>query len=195
MEVLMAMTLIAVGGAGVISMQKVTIQGGEDARRFDMATNIANEWVSRLQRDSAFWTRPNSDFPDTININQTRWLNSANDVFVTPPMPTAPADGLSPAFDMFGRDVIPGTGIDVWYCVQYRLTWLSKPSAGASPWAPPLNISSLLRAEVRVYYNRLEAAPLGNCTSPPADALPAAPAVSPFHMVYATTAIRQQGRR
>ena len=68
------MTLFAIGAAGVIGMQRVTIQGGEDARRFDMATNIANEWIARLQRDATFWTQPNAENQNTIDLNRTRWL-------------------------------------------------------------------------------------------------------------------------
>ena len=63
-EVMSAMTLIAIGAAGVIGMQRVTIQGGMDARNFDVATNIAREWQSRLQRDAALnWTAPNALTP------------------------------------------------------------------------------------------------------------------------------------
>ena len=40
-EVLMAMTLFAIGAAGVISMQKVTMQGGEDARRTSSCRSVA----------------------------------------------------------------------------------------------------------------------------------------------------------
>jgi len=196
-EVLMAMTLFAIGAAGVISMQKVTIQGGEDARRFDMATNVANEWLARLQRDAAFWTEPNSESPTTSNLAQTKWLSQVGtcaNVFCAPPAPAGPVfDGQSGAFDNFGRDVNPA-GPDAWYCAQYRLTWIASPGL-----APPAtqNLTGLLRAEVRVYYNRLEAAPIGACTtaSGPADALPILPAVSPFRMVYATTAIRENARQ
>ena len=72
----MAMTLFAIGAAGVIGMQRVTIQGGFDARRFDTGTNIAREWEHRLQRDSAFWTEPNSVVTGNINLNKTLWLNN-----------------------------------------------------------------------------------------------------------------------
>ena len=91
----MAMTLFAIGAAGVIGMQRATIQGGEDARRFDMATNIANEWIARLQRDATFWTQPNAQDPDLMNIGQTQWLSlidttGAGGTFFTPPLPAAP---------------------------------------------------------------------------------------------------------
>jgi len=192
-EVLMAMTLLAVGAAGVIGMQRVTIQGGEDARRFDMATNIANEWVARLQRDATYWTQPNSQSPTTIDLNQTRWLKNVDTcgaVFCNIPMPAAPANGLSPAFDNFGRDLPIGT-TQATYCVQYRLQWIAAPGLGPA-YPPPLKLTGLMRAEVRVYWARLEGTAIGNCTAPPPEAIPPA---SPFHMVYAATAIRETARR
>lgn len=192
-EVLIAMTLFAIGAAGVIGMQRATIQGGEDARRFDMATNIANEWLSRLQRDSTFWTMPNADNPSTMNLNQTKWLTNVDTcgtTFCNIPMPPAPADGLSPAFDQFGRDLPAGT-TNAFYCVQYRLQWIAPPGVGPS-YLPPLRLTGLMRAEVRVYWNSLEQAPIGDCNAPPPEVIPAA---STFRMVYAATAIRENPRR
>ena len=189
-EVLMAMTLFAVGAAGVIGMQRVTIQGGEDARRFDMATNIANEWIARLQKDASFWrTEPDTTKPDTMGFNTTTWLKNidacANE-FCTIPMPAGPTfEGLSPAFDIFGRDLPTGT-TDAYYCVQYRLTWIAPP--GTAPYNRPLKPSSIMRAEVRVYWNRVEKDLIKNCASPPPEAI----AVNPqYHMVYAATSLRE----
>jgi type II secretory pathway pseudopilin PulG len=193
-EVLIAMTLFAIGAAGVIGMQRATIQGGEDARRYDMATNIANEWLSRLQRDATFWTQPNSNSPNTIDINQTRWLKNVDTcgaLFCTIPMPAAPADGLSPAFDTFGRDLPIGITTEATYCVQYRLQWIAPPGLGPA-YPPPLKLTGLMRAEVRVYWTQLETNPVGNCATPPPEVIPPA---SPFHMVYAATAIRETARR
>ena len=194
-EVLMAMTLFAIGGAGVIAMQKVTIQGGEDARRFDMATSIANEWLSRLQRDAAFWTEPSSANPTLSNLAQTKWLSTvgacANAFCAPASVPTGTVyDGVSGAFDMFGRDVNPAaTPAQAWYCAQYRLTWMANPGVPAAP-----SLTAVMRAEVRVYYNRLELVPVGTCsvaTGPPESF----PTISQWHVVYAATAIRENARR
>src|SRR5207237_490176 len=85
-EVMAAMTLFAIGAAGVISMQKVTIQGGQDARRLDIATNIAHEWVARLQRDSMNWTQPSSKNRDVTNVyTQTKWLTNVTLGSCNPP--------------------------------------------------------------------------------------------------------------
>ncbi|MBX3192660.1 MAG: prepilin-type N-terminal cleavage/methylation domain-containing protein [Labilithrix sp.] len=190
-EVLSALTLFAIGAAGVIGMQRVTVQGGEDARRFDIANNLANEWVARLHRDSVRWTEPNTYSPLTSNLNQTQWLQfvtgcSVN--FCTPPMPGAGAQaGSSPAFDLFGRDLPQPAPHDnqAIYCAQYRLNWIANPGV-----APILQTAPLLRAEVRIMWSRLELAPIGDCTSLPHD--PDALDASQFyHMVYATTTIRE----
>ena len=193
-EVLIAMTLLAIGAAGVIGMQRVTIQGGEDARRFDMATNIANEWITRLQKDAAFWrTQPDLTQLDTMGFNSTTWLKNIDgcaNKFCTIPMPAGAPEGLSPAFDVFGRDLPSGITTEAYFCVQYRLTWIASP--GPSPYNRPLRPSALMRAEVRVYWNRLEKDPIGTCASPPAETIPA---VSPFHTVYAATSLREGAPR
>jgi hypothetical protein len=195
-EVLIAMTLLAIGAAGVIGMQRVTIQGGEDARRFDMATNIANEWVSRLQKDASFWrTQPDLSQLDTMGFGTTTWLkyiDSCNNKFCTPPMPAGAPEGLSPAFDVFGRDLPSGT-TDAYFCVQYRLTWIASP--GPSPYNRPLKPSALMRAEVRVYWHPLEKDPIGNCAAPPPETIPVTPPFPPFHYVYAATSLREGAPR
>ena len=190
-EVLMAMTLFAIGAAGVIGMQRVTIQGGEDARRFDVATNIANEWIGRLQRDAMFWTQPNASNPNTIDIANTKWLNNVGGAcssFCNIPMPVGVPDGQSPAFDNYGKDLPAGTN-DAWYCVQYRLNWLQSP--GPIP-GGPFQLGSVMRAEVRVYWALLESDIIHNCAAPPPDPIPLG---SQFHFVYAATAIRENALR
>jgi type II secretory pathway pseudopilin PulG len=193
-EVLIAMTLLAIGAAGVIGMQRVTIQGGEDARRFDMATNIANEWIGRLQKDAAFWrTEPDLSKLDTMGFANTTWLSTIDACakkFCTPLMPAGAPEGLSPAFDVFGRDLPAGITTEAFYCVQYRLTWIAAP--GPSPYNRPLRPSALMRAEVRVYWNRLEKDPIGTCGSPPPEALPTP---NQFHVVYAATSLREGAPR
>lgn len=191
-EVLSALTLFAIGAAGVIGMQRVTVQGGEDARRFDIANNLANEWIARLQRDSVRWTEPNTYSPNTINLNQTEWLQfvtgcSVN--FCTPPMPGAGAQaGRSPAFDIFGRDLpLPGNN-EATYCAQYRLTWIADPGI-----PPTLKTAPIMRAEVRIIWSRLEQQPIGDCTAINVGGIgPDDPTASQYyHMVYATAAIRE----
>jgi prepilin-type N-terminal cleavage/methylation domain-containing protein len=182
-EVLSALTLLAIGASGVIGMQRVTLQGSEDARRWDVGTNITNEWLSRLQRDSTQWTEP---YPgkETLNISTTKWLKQVGSCFpnwCSPPA-AVPAAGMTGSFDIFGRDLLVGTG-GATYCAQYRLEWISSPGAAA-----PFSQFALMRAEVRVFWARLELNPVTECANATPDA---ANADTLYHFVYATTAIRE----
>lgn len=188
MEVLSALTLLAIGAAGVIGMQRVTLQGSEDARRFDVGGNIANEWCARLQRDSTQWTQPNAAVLDVNNIGLTRFLSTVTTcsaAFCNPPAATPPA-GLTGSFDIFGRDLL-STATDATYCAQYRLQWIASPGAAA-----PFNPAALMRAEVRVFWSRLERNPVGDCAAATPDAVDAN---QRYHFVYATTAIRENSFR
>ena len=180
-EVMSAMTLFAIGAAGVIGMQRVTIQGGVDARNFDIASNIAREWEHRLQRDALLWTEPNSRV-STSNLGTTRWLAPANidNTWRLPaPGPNGPGEpGYAAAFDLLGHDLDPASD-ERMFCVQYRLGWIANSNNGSSP-------TALIRAEVRVFWSRLEFGP-PNC----ADTAVEAPATrNQYHFVNVATAIR-----
>jgi prepilin-type N-terminal cleavage/methylation domain-containing protein len=198
-EVLAAMTLFAIGAAGVIGMQRVTIQGGQDARRLDIATNIAHEWVARLQRDSMNWTQPSSKNPDVTNVyTATRWLTSVQSAaciapnWCTPPAPATTPEGFAYAFDVFGRDRMPNStdinGLpDHHYCVQYRLWW-GRPLGAAAPF----NEQATIHADIRVFYSRQEQLPIGSCANASINGITpdSANYREAFHMVYASTVLR-----
>lgn len=177
-EVLSAMTLFAIGAAGVISMQRVTIQGGDDARRMDVAVGIANEWSGRFQRDAAFWQNETSRTNDTLFISS---ITAAGD-------PTAWIDpsqsggylGRSGAFDLYGRERPTGSGDHI-FCAQYQLSWLQKPQAGRN--------GEMMLVGIRVFWARLDNAPILNCS---ARALSPDDSTAPnyYHFVYLTTAVR-----
>ncbi len=192
-EVLMALTIFAVGAAGIISMQRASIQGNVDARRLDVANGIAREWIERIRRDATLWTT-------ATNLNQTKILNayanSAAFVLPLPPgnyCPTSPtgsnnnADGLCPAFDIFGRDLSVSDATYAAYCANIRLDTVA---------LDPNNNPDLMRAEVRVYWPRqLNAAPpTGFCTPSAmaaANGPDAANATDIYHFVYASTLVRR----
>ena len=190
-EVLSAMTLFAIGAAGVIGMQKVTIQGGQDARRLDIATNIAHEWTARLQRDAMVWTLPSNKNRTTENLSlNTRWIKNVSVGACNPPAFCNPAlppggqeGGFSPAFDIFGRDRPAGSG-DHAFCVQYRLWW-GRPLGTA----PAFNEQATINADIRVFWTRLELSPIGDCAAPVVS--PDAPTANTvYHFVYASTVLR-----
>jgi len=194
-EILSAMTLFAIGAAGVISMQKVTVQGVADARRYDIATNIAHEWVERLQRDALFWNVPNAANPTTVtgpgSIATTKWLStigacSAN--FCTATIPaTGNEGGMSPAFDINGRDRFSGSN-DHYFCAQYRLRWVADPNNGLCAGGGTTCATALMEADVRVFWYRLEYGQIGDCGAAGLD-----PTATPekFHMLWVPTLIRE----
>lgn len=195
-EVLMAMTVMAIGGAAVITMQKTSVTGNLDARRADVANAIARTWVERLQRESMAWTLPDStgtgnniaNAPVLNNIVQQAgvWFLPMQELATNPLT-------MSPAFDILGRDV-PLANAD--FCVNVRLSWLTQTNV------PPGG--DLIRADVRVIWpigliNSITDFCNGNVASlddpngamgvnvaPGAD--PSAPV---FHAIYLSTSIRE----
>jgi len=187
-EVLCALILFAIGAAGAIGMLRVSIQGSEDARRFDMGNSIANGWLSRLQRDATLWTEPNASSPTTLNVyTNTKFLRlvGACGSWCNPPASTPPA-GMTGSFDNFGRDLAPDSP-DAYYCAQYRLQWIADPGI-----PPAVKLTGLMRGEVRVFWSRTDRAPIGDCSA----AAPDAPdASTKLHFVYATTSVRGNALR
>lgn len=182
-EVMLSMAILAIGAAGVISMQRGAIQGNVDARRLDMANSIAREWIERLRRDSMMWTLPNQGNLATDNIGQAKLLANIDGAWHLPNQRIAEtaADGTtpvnSPGFDILGVDqaVLGATNTTVMFCVNTRMTVLVP--------------GSLIRAEVRVFYPRgLDVTPAaGFCAAEP----PAATSTNLYHYVYAVSAIRK----
>lgn len=207
-EVLVSLTLLAIGAAGVIAMQKAAVQGHQEARQMDMANAIAREWMERLRRDAMLWTPATGQQGITPppNIAQAPTLKILN-----PPiwyLPTArivpqgsQTDVESPGFDVLGRDIptadlawaaqgttnaagvfTTNTQSVLTYCTNVRIT--------------PLTVDqTLLRAEVRVFWPRDLFATLDPsvCTVDPPAGWEADPvtATQKYHFLYLTSAIRQ----
>jgi prepilin-type N-terminal cleavage/methylation domain-containing protein len=169
-EVLMAMSVFAIGAAGIIGMQRASIQGNFDARRLDLANSLAREWVERLRRDAMLWTTaaPAISGPAT-DITATKYINLYRDTggWALPVGPAPPdgcpsttsganADGFCPAFDPFGRDLAADHFADAAFCVNVRIDTAATDPAGNR---------TAVRAMVRVYWPRgLVAAPFSSGT-------------------------------
>jgi prepilin-type N-terminal cleavage/methylation domain-containing protein len=193
-EVMMAITVMAVGSAAVISMQKASIQGNLDARKTDVANSIARLWVERIRRDAMQWTQPGPSFPvqppgniATAAILNFGVVNNAGTWFL-PNQYLAAIPPVSPGFDILGRDLpladmTPSTTPFVagaLFCTNVRMTWLS-----------PLSSLDLIRVDVRVLWPRGvgNAVPAGGvCAN--AVATSNAPDPLVFHSIYITTAVR-----
>jgi hypothetical protein len=208
----MAMTVMVIGAAAVMSMQKASVTGNLDARKTDMANNVARLWVERLQRDSMQWTCPSAACPTTNNLcggggaagaqllcgNVTGlWFLPVTYLGKTTP------ESMSPGFDILGRDLPTGqlvpSSATGWagaqFCVNVRLTWLVTPIPNPAGTTEP----GLIRADVRVLWPRGIAGgspSAGFCTAATAalaDPEQAAPAGETpfFHTIYMTTTIKE----
>jgi hypothetical protein len=194
----MAMTVMAIGAAAVISMQKATIQGDLDARTTDLANSIARVWVERLQKDAMKWTLPSSTDQATNNFANARLLANHINKGGTPTwfLPTDYMGGTpetwSPGFDILGRDVT-NLATDAHFCANVRLTWLVPQALPGEP--------GLIRADVRVLWPRdLYNSPIGGsasgfCTTavatqdnPDLFTLGQQPK---YHAIYVTTTIKE----
>jgi prepilin-type N-terminal cleavage/methylation domain-containing protein len=190
-EVLMAMTVLAIGGAGVITMQKTSVASNVEARKADIANSIGRMWIERLRQDAMGWTTPNAtnsstNFANTTYLNGNVGSSPLAPAWFVPATAVSPGDGtttMSAGFDILSRDQPLGSIADASFCVNIALTWLD--STGVSPGG------DMIRADVRVLW------PVGINVAPPADYCVTAATIDPnltststsliFHELYLTT--------
>ena len=194
-EVMMAMTVMAVGAGAVLSMQKASVQGNADARMADVANSIARTWVERLQKDSMQWTLPNSANPSLNNFSNALLLSKPTMGQWSAPsyeMGQTNPETMSYGFDVLGRD-LPKADItaDTVFCVNYELQWLV-------PQALPLE-PGLIRATVRVLWPRKianePASGWCDAVSTLANPEPTGSTTGPtYHAIYMTTTLREGGQ-
>jgi hypothetical protein len=197
----MAMTVMAIGGAAVITMQKTSMTANLDARKADVANAIARTWVERLQRESMQWTLPNRLNQATNNLSNSPVLANVNSATGQWFLPTqdmgksGAVETMSPAFDILGRDLELASMGTADFCVNVRLSWLSTaPTVG----------NTLIRADVRVIWPMMILNTLPNfCNTTTAQLAdpnndkgalrdPGADPDQPvFHALYVTTTIRE----
>lgn len=143
LEVMMALTVLAIGLLGVVALQAATVGSTQDASQFTTANNVTRTWIQRLQRDAERWNHPSPQKPGVEDINETSWLQladtNANKWFR--PSASANEPFASPAFDRNGNDIlltnVAGMKDDAMYCTHLRLRRL---------------YPDLVRAEVRVFW-------------------------------------------
>jgi type IV pilus assembly protein PilV len=190
-EVLLSLTVLAIGASAVMSMQKATLQGNLDARKTDMANAIGRMWIERIRRDAMQWTLPSPVNPAGNNFANAGLLqyaasNSGNwqrpDAYLgqTPP--------ISPGFDILGRDIPTGS---------------LNPTAGTLATPPPLfcvNVkeqylyqdavnNNLIRVDLRVLWVRgINPGASNPCDTTVATSVLPNPQL--YQAIYLTTAVR-----
>jgi type II secretory pathway pseudopilin PulG len=178
-EVLLSLTVLAIGASAVMSMQKATLQGNLDARKTDMANSIARMWVERVRKDAMQWTQASAPPSNAklLGYVDTGWVRPDAYAGNTPP--------VSPGFDILGRDIstaglTPSAGVaPPVFCVNIQETSVYKDS----------NFNNLIRLDVRVLWVR---GITGGATNPcdSTVATSALPSPQLYQSVYLTTAIR-----
>jgi hypothetical protein len=193
-EVMMALAVLGIGGAGIISMQRTTILGNTRGRNLTTANAIAATWAERLRADAASWTVQRSATGDVHSFNDAGWLTNVGDTYETieaspggsPPReedewikPVAQGT-MQPTAGVLGQDVDEATDPNaVGFCTHLRLTHI---------------LPRVIRAEVRVLWLRHGGGGMWNTTGGLCDVDPADAGDHPerYHLIYLTTAILQQ---
>ncbi|HTQ42636.1 MAG TPA: hypothetical protein VMI75_07735 [Polyangiaceae bacterium] len=201
-EIMMALTVMTIGAAAVMSLQKTSVTGNFDARETDLASSIARTWVDRLHRDAMNWTMPNNTFPTVSNFSNAALLSSpAYGKWALPnfEMGQTNPETMSYAFDMLGRDIpsgqATGSPSPVVFCVNYRLQWLVAPNLSPAAGSGLAVEPGLIRVDLRVLWPRdIVSQPTGDwCSSVATLANPESGTQPMYHSIYLTTTIRQGG--
>lgn len=181
-ELLMAISIFAIGVSGIIAMQKVTVGANKHARDLSIATHIAQAWLEQLSADAAAWNHPSSQ--NTVSdLADTTWLKGvANNQWFRPAYDGTRVFGAG--FDALGNPVSDANPGDAVFCAHIRLSWLYPEASG----------NGLIRTEVRVFWLRDgQGAPVGN---QPICAVATAPAAVEgaglkYHFVHQASAAKQ----
>jgi hypothetical protein len=191
---MMAITVLGLGAAGVIGMQKATLFANTNSRNLATANGIAQAWMERLRADSLAWNGPADLTTDT------QWLQGASNTpavetgWFTPASSTLASNQPAgvPIADMMGADLFPGdTSMAPVFCTQIRLTRFNNNLNAAAL----TSYFRLIRAEVRVVWQRDNQAI--NCATLPAGfdqrgcAYPNKCAPGDYGIVYLVSAVSQ----
>jgi type IV pilus assembly protein PilV len=182
-ELLMSLSVLAIGVSGVIAMQRVTLETNRHAKDLAIATRIAESWADQLTADGTLWT---TNAAGVNTLPSTTWLAGTAAGTGTWILPAYSAGlGFGPAFGALGQPRDPADHPELdHFCAHIRLALLQQNATTVG--------NGVIRAQVRVFWRRDDQAadaPAGNiCTIDPATL---ANNLGAFHLVYLTTSIRQ----
>jgi hypothetical protein len=181
-EILMSMSVLAVGVIGIFSMEKVTIGSNVHAKNLSIATHIAQSWLGVLEAESSVWDGTGN------GLANTTWLKTA------PPSPAwfrpdfVGGSSFGPDFDELGNPVAQNGS----YCVDLRISPFNGTDSEKEG-------TAMRRVEVRVYWLRDSVVLTPSLTVPafPCQMAPALVSLQDqsrlFHFVYLSGAVRQAG--
>lgn len=189
-ELMLALTVLAIGVTGIMAMQTATAASNRHARGLSTATHIGQSWLNMLAAEAAQWNTQGDYIADTV------WLSAANGQqnLATDPewfKPDYDANlNFGPAFDALGNPVSDLDQDDkAEYCAHLQYAWVFNEDDG----------SGVLRTAVRVFWfrdgmdDRLLSEGLITVADNICDIRVADVTANPqrFHFVYLTGAVRQ----
>jgi len=194
-ELMMALTILAIGVSGIIAMEKITVVANRDAKSLALASHIAEAWQEQLAADASQWNHPSEKQHQRDLDTDTTWLRDVD---------SSPGQWIRPkwsnrlyfgaAFDGMGNPISEGGGgngggstnlAQAQFCTNIRLSWLYPDTAG----------NGLIRTEVRVFWVRGGMGGTVNGKSvcdPGTSTTSIGKAATRYHFVYQTTAVKQQ---
>lgn len=152
----MAIAVMTAGALAVMALHQVTTFGNMQSRQLSTATQSAQTWVERLQRDAMRWTTGGpTTLLSPVLLANTQYLRSVAAPGAAPewmtPNPALATESW--AFDHFGRDTRVAANMS--YCTNIRMQWVYPGQA--------------IRADVRVWYLRshtgVNAVPFVGCAA------------------------------
>lgn len=196
-ELMMALTILAIGISGIIAMEKVTVAANQHAKSLALASHIAEAWQEQLAADASQWNHPSEKQGKRDLDTDTTWLRLVDSNPGQWMRPTwSDARQFGAAFDALGNPISESGGggggasatlTQAVFCTNIRLSWLYPDTAG----------NGLIRAEVRVFWVRggmggtVDGNDVCNASTNPTD-ISKAQAVTHYHFVYQTAAVKQQ---
>lgn len=154
-EVMMGLSVLAIGASAILSIQQVTVFGGINQRSIIGATNTAQSWIDRLRVEAMAWhSLTNSD----ITAANTPFLNAGvtGATAFNWTSPSAAAVGATGAHALDGGEIVPDVAVSgAAFCTHYRLTRLEPNPSGS------------FRLEVRAFYAKNGRAVDAECAAAP----------------------------
>jgi prepilin-type N-terminal cleavage/methylation domain-containing protein len=194
-EVMMGLAILAVGAAGIVSLQRFAVMGTMTSRHVTSATNVASSTIELMALEAGRWTNNGS----SITPANMPWLGTA----LGAPNTWVGADTLR-AFRMDGSPFPSAAallnGDQVAYCAHVRAVYLGNAAAAGA-----LDSADAARVEVRVFYSKTGRSVAPECrdwsglmvtnlfNNTNQTALGISRSRSEYGVVYLTTVIRRNG--